>query len=81
MRYAPGLSGAQARLYDMIVRHFLASFHQDCEYSVTTVTFDVAGELFYGEGVRCIEKVAKHYNFDIHQVQLDQRIMNLSPIV
>jgi len=50
---SPG--GAAGRIYDMIVRHFLASFAPDCEYTVMTYTIKIATEIFYGEGVEVVE--------------------------
>ncbi len=47
---ANGLGGNEQRVYDIIVRRFLAAFYPDCEVSNTTVTADVAGLTFRVRG-------------------------------
>lgn len=47
-----GLSTDEAKVYDLIVRRFLAAFHPAAEYHVTTRLTEVAGESF-----RCSGKV------------------------
>ena len=47
---ANGLGGHEQRVYDIIVRRFLAAFYPDCEVSNTTVTADVAGLTFRVRG-------------------------------
>ncbi len=44
------LSDKEYKLYDMIVRRFLAVFLPQHEYDRTTVTLDVAGETFQAKG-------------------------------
>ncbi|MDN5709023.1 MAG: DNA topoisomerase III, partial [Planococcus sp. (in: firmicutes)] len=44
------LSDKEYKLYDMIVRRFLAVFMPQHEYDRTTVTLDVAGETFQAKG-------------------------------
>ena len=41
---ATSLSGDEARVYELIVRHFLACVSQDALGKETTVTIDINGE-------------------------------------
>lgn len=52
--YAPGLSGDKGRLYELIVRHFLATVSEDAIYISTKVTCrgPTSGELFSITGRR-----------------------------
>jgi DNA topoisomerase-3 len=43
------------RLYDYITRHFIATLSSDCKYLQTTITFEVAGELFSFVGKTVID--------------------------
>jgi len=43
------------RLYDMIVRHFLASVSGDCKFMKTKVKFDINGEQFTANGRKVID--------------------------
>jgi DNA topoisomerase-3 len=45
-----GLDDAEAKIYDMVVRRFIAAFHPAAEYNVTTRITMVAGELFKSTG-------------------------------
>ncbi len=49
------LSGDEARLYDFIARHFLASISQDCTFVTTRVSAISAGELFTAEGKQLVD--------------------------
>lgn len=49
------LGGDMGRLYDLIVRHFLATVSPDCEYETTTATVGVGEERFHTAGERVIE--------------------------
>jgi DNA topoisomerase III len=44
------LSNEERKLYDLIVRRFLALFLPPCKYDQVTVTVDVNGERFYATG-------------------------------
>ena len=43
-RYAPGLTGNEQRLYEFVVRHFLACLSADAQGMETTVDVEVAAE-------------------------------------
>jgi DNA topoisomerase-3 len=45
-----GLDDAEAKIYDMVVRRFIAAFHPAAEYNVTTRITVVAGESFKSSG-------------------------------
>jgi len=45
-----GLDEAEAKIYDMIVRRFIAAFHPAAVYNLTTRTTVVAGESFKSSG-------------------------------
>lgn len=40
------LEGEQARLYDLVTRHFIATVSPDCVYEKTKATFECGGETF-----------------------------------
>lgn len=44
------LSNEERKLYDLIVRRFLALFLQPCKYDQVTVTVELEGERFYASG-------------------------------
>ncbi|NOV04670.1 DNA topoisomerase III [Paenibacillus planticolens] len=44
------LSADERRLYDLIVRRFLALFYGPCRYDETKLTVDIAGEKLYASG-------------------------------
>lgn len=44
------LSNEERKLYDLIVRRFIALFYAPCRFDQTSVTVDVAGESFYASG-------------------------------
>ncbi|MFD0698266.1 DNA topoisomerase III [Paenibacillus sp. GCM10027628] len=44
------LSADERRLYDLIVRRFIALFYGPCRYDETKLTVDVAGEKLYASG-------------------------------
>lgn len=49
------LGGDMGRLYDLIVRHFLASVSPDCTFETTTAALAVGDERFRTSGERVIE--------------------------
>ncbi|VEN43554.1 unnamed protein product [Callosobruchus maculatus] len=55
-KYANNLSGNDLRLYEYIVRHFLACLHKDAKGFETTVNVDIAGEKFVAKGLVVLEK-------------------------
>ncbi|KAF0306313.1 DNA topoisomerase 3-alpha [Amphibalanus amphitrite] len=50
-KYAPGLQGNEQRLYEFVVRHFLACLSADAQGQETTVEAEVAGEKFSANGL------------------------------
>ncbi|CAH2001979.1 unnamed protein product [Acanthoscelides obtectus] len=55
-KYANNLAGNDQRLYEYIVRHFLACLHKDAKGFETTVNVDIAGEKFQAKGLVILEK-------------------------
>ncbi|KAJ8939138.1 hypothetical protein NQ318_010893 [Aromia moschata] len=55
-RYAANLTGNEQRLYEYIVRHFLACVHKDAKGFETIVNIDIAGEKFTAKGLIVLEK-------------------------
>lgn len=51
-----GLSGQEAKIYDLVVKRFLAVFGDAAVRETLTVTLDAGGELFEAKGKRTIEK-------------------------
>lgn len=49
------LNGQQKKLYDLIVRRFLAAFAEPAERESVKVTFDISGERFPATGRRTVE--------------------------
>lgn len=50
------LSGNEARVYDLIVRRFLATFGDPALRETNTITIDVKSELFVAKGTRTVVK-------------------------
>ncbi|GAB6030256.1 DNA topoisomerase 3-alpha [Chamberlinius hualienensis] len=55
-KYADNLTGDEKRLYEFIVRHFLACLAKDAEGFETTVTIDIAQEKFTASGLMITER-------------------------
>ncbi|KAG5887194.1 hypothetical protein JTB14_016680 [Gonioctena quinquepunctata] len=55
-KLATNLSGNEQKLYEYIVRHFLACVHKDAKGFETTVNVDVAKEKFTAKGLIILEK-------------------------
>ncbi|XP_078495065.1 DNA topoisomerase 3-alpha [Ciona intestinalis] len=53
---APNLSGNNARIYELITRHFLACCHRDAKGHETTVDMVLGGEEFNAQGLMIIER-------------------------
>ncbi|KAL1494433.1 hypothetical protein ABEB36_010032 [Hypothenemus hampei] len=56
IKYADHLQGNEKRIYEYIVRHFLACVHKDAQGFETTVNVDLAGEKFTAKGLIILEK-------------------------
>lgn len=50
------MTGNEQRLYEYIVRHFLACVHKDAKGFETTVNVDIAGEKFVAKGLVVLER-------------------------
>ncbi|XP_046616836.1 DNA topoisomerase 3-alpha isoform X1 [Neodiprion virginianus] len=55
-KYIATLGGNEARVYEFIVRHFLASISKDAEGQETIVHIDIAQEKFIASGLHIIAK-------------------------
>lgn len=55
-KYAANLTGNEQRLYEYIVRHFLACVQKDAKGFETTVNVDIADEKFIAKGLIILEK-------------------------
>lgn len=51
VKSAPGLEGNAKRVYELVVRHFLACLSKDAEGKETTVEVDLGGEHFVATGL------------------------------
>lgn len=55
-KYTNNLTGNDKRVYEFIVRHFLACVHKDAQGFETIVTADIAEEIFTAKGLIILEK-------------------------
>lgn len=55
-KYSNNLTGNEQKVYEYIVRHFLACVHKDAQGFETVVTADIAGEKFIAKGLIILEK-------------------------
>ncbi|XP_058807359.1 DNA topoisomerase 3-alpha [Phymastichus coffea] len=55
-KYADSLQGDEARVYEFVVRHFLACISKNAEGFETLVEIDIAGEKFATTGLQIIAK-------------------------
>lgn len=55
-KFAPNLNGDEKRIYELIVRHFLATLDKDAVGFETTIEININGELFTLHGLRVEEK-------------------------
>ncbi|KAM4697714.1 DNA topoisomerase 3-alpha [Rhinophrynus dorsalis] len=55
-KYASNLQGNEQRIYEFIVRHFLACCSQDAQGQETTVEIDIAEERFVAHGLMIIAR-------------------------
>ena len=53
--YPQGLTDLEKRVYDLVVRHFIAVFYPDCKYRTTTVLGESAGVKFKTTGKEIVE--------------------------
>ncbi|KAL6425769.1 hypothetical protein ACFW04_009678 [Cataglyphis niger] len=57
-KFTDSLQGNEARVYEFVVRHFLACLSKNAEGRETTVEIDIAGEKFTANG---LEIIARNY--------------------
>ncbi|XP_040569735.1 DNA topoisomerase 3-alpha isoform X2 [Lepeophtheirus salmonis] len=55
-KFTNNLNGNEGKLYEFIVRHFLASVSKDAIGKETTVNIDINGEKFIGHGLTILER-------------------------
>ncbi|XP_076633672.1 topoisomerase 3-alpha [Colletes latitarsis] len=55
-KYADNLQGNEAKVYEFVVRHFLACLSKDALGQETTVEINIAGEKFIANGLQIIER-------------------------
>ncbi|XP_064601607.1 DNA topoisomerase 3-alpha-like [Liolophura sinensis] len=56
IKYAANLQGNEQRVYEFVVRHFLATCSQDAQGHETTVEIDVAEEKFSAQGLMIVAR-------------------------
>ncbi|CAK9834424.1 DNA topoisomerase 3-alpha [Anthophora retusa] len=65
IKYTNSLQGNEAKVYEFVVRHFLACLSDNAIGHETTVEIDIAGEKFFTNGLQIIEKNYLHvYKYD-----------------
>ncbi|KAK2586300.1 hypothetical protein KPH14_001550 [Odynerus spinipes] len=79
-KYSSTLQGNEAKVYEFIVRHFLACLSKNAEGQETIVEIDIAGEKFITNGLQIIEKnyleiyiYEKWNDKEIHRYQEGQK--------
>ncbi|XP_071870527.1 topoisomerase 3-alpha isoform X1 [Bombus fervidus] len=72
IKYADNLNGNEAKVYEFVVRHFLACLSCDAVGQETTVEIDIAGEKFAANGLQIIEK--NYLNVYIYEKWNDKEI-------
>lgn len=55
-KYTNNLTGNEQKVYEYIVRHFLACVHKDALGHETTVHVDIANEKFQAKGLMILER-------------------------
>ena len=56
IKQATGLSGNEARVFELIARHFLACVSRDAQGHETSVSIDINGEKFSASGLTVLER-------------------------
>jgi len=78
IKIASNLAGNDARVYELIVRHFLACVSQDAQGKETTVNIDINGEKFIAHGITVIQK--NYLEVYIYEKWSDKQIANYEAI-
>lgn len=74
LKPAPSLSGNEARVYELITRHFLACVSQDAIGKETTVNIEINGEKFHASGLMVIQR--NYLEVYIYEKWSDKEIPN-----
>ena len=78
IKQADHLAGDEARVYEFVVRHFLACVSKDAVGAETTVNIDIAGEKFSAHGLSVLERnYLEVYTYDKWS---DKEIPDYSPV-
>ncbi|XP_053988911.1 DNA topoisomerase 3-alpha isoform X1 [Hylaeus volcanicus] len=72
IKYADNLQGNDAKVYEFVVRHFLACVSNNALGQETTVEIDIAGEKFIANGLQIIER--NYLNVYIYEKWSDKAI-------
>ncbi len=78
LKAGAGLSGNEARVFELIVRHFLACVSQDAQGKETTVHIDVNGEKFVAHGLTVVHR--NYLEVYIYEKWSDKEIANYDNI-
>ena len=76
IKHTDSLQGDEARVYEFIVRHFLACVSKDAVGAETTVNIDIAGEKFVGHGLSVRER--NYLEVYIYERWSDKEIIDYS---
>ncbi|XP_076161533.1 topoisomerase 3-alpha isoform X1 [Ptiloglossa arizonensis] len=71
-KYVDNLQGNEAKVYEFVVRHFLACISSNALGQETTVEIDIAGEKFIANGLQIIER--NYLNVYIYEKWSDKEI-------
>ncbi|XP_078042704.1 topoisomerase 3-alpha isoform X2 [Augochlora pura] len=71
-KFSNNLQGNEGKVYEFVVRHFLACLSKNAEGRETTVEIDIAGEKFVTNGLQIIER--NYLNVYIYEKWSDKEI-------
>ncbi|KAF4519848.1 hypothetical protein B566_EDAN017439 [Ephemera danica] len=81
-KYANNLNGTAQRLYELVVRHFLACCSKDAKGQETKVQLDIADEKFHASGLMVLERnyldvyiYEKWSDSEIHLYEVGEQFM------
>ncbi|XP_076641227.1 topoisomerase 3-alpha isoform X2 [Halictus rubicundus] len=73
IKFSNSLAGNEAKVYEFVVRHFLACLSKNALGQETTVEIDIAGEKFIANGLQIIER--NYLNVYIYEKWSDKEIL------
>ncbi|XP_076293388.1 topoisomerase 3-alpha isoform X2 [Lasioglossum baleicum] len=73
IKFSNSLGGNEAKVYEFVVRHFLACLSKNAVGQETTVEIDIAGEKFLANGLQIIER--NYLNVYIYERWSDKEIL------